>query len=62
MENIKREFIPNGQVVNLNTKTTTVKKFIAKNKMVLLISIVSIVLLTIEASLVKSFIDLLVTL
>lgn len=58
MENIKVGCIPVRQVINVNTKSYKIKKFLKNNKIGLIIGGISIILLSIYTVLIINFINL----
>lgn len=59
MQNIKLNYIPVGQVIKINKKTSKVKNILKGNKMFLIISLFFLVLISIYAILFVNFINLL---
>lgn len=58
MENIRTTYMPIGQAVRTNYKSTKIKKFIKRNRISLIIVSVSISLLLIYSVLLINFINL----
>ena len=58
MENISKLYIPIGHVVKKNYKTIGIRKFIKENKVMLMISSISLALLSTYVVLIINFINL----